>query len=78
MSSPPKTIVLEMPGQALTSAIVFAGIIVVAFAFTGRWPHQSMLLGASMGGAISPLFWKAVRAILPEPAPEAEKPDSRQ
>ena len=52
-----KSLVLSLFTQALVGAIVFTGLVVVVFALTGRWPPQEMFVGASLGVALSPLFW---------------------
>jgi len=56
-----KSLAWSLFSQALAGAIVFAGLVVVVFALTGQWPPQEMFVGASIGGALSPLFWRVVR-----------------
>ena len=54
-----KSLAWSLFSQALAGAIVFAGLVVVVFALTGQWPPQEMFVGASIGGALSPLFWRS-------------------
>ncbi len=54
-----------MLAYSIADAIVAAGIVVVAFAVTKRWPPQELLLGASIGGALSPFVWRAYRVYRP-------------
>lgn len=56
-----KSLVLSLFAQVLTGAIVFTGLVVVVFTLTGQWPPQEMVMGASIGGALSPLFWRLIR-----------------
>jgi hypothetical protein len=62
----------DLFARALVGAIVFAGIVVVAFALTGRWPPQALFVGASIGGALSPAFWSLVRRASDRPSPSAD------
>lgn len=57
-----KSLVLSLSAQALTGAIIFAGLVTVVFALTGQWPSREMFVSASLGGALSPLFWRMVRS----------------
>ncbi len=43
--------------QMLANAIIFTGVVAAAFPLTGRWPPRSLLVAASIGGSLSPLFW---------------------
>jgi hypothetical protein len=55
-----KATLRHLLAQMLANAIVFTGIVSVAFALTGQWPPRSWLVAASIGGSLSPLFWLAV------------------
>ena len=46
--------------QSIASAIVYIGLVSVCFAFWQAWPPTAVLVGASIGGAISPTFWKVI------------------
>ena len=60
-------------GEAIAGGIVFGGIVAVAFALTGRWPPQAVTLGASIGGMLSPAFWRRVRNDRDGAAPPADE-----
>lgn len=51
----------DLLGQCLVGAISFIALVVVVFAFTGQWPPQYLIISASIGGAMSPAFWRLVR-----------------
>ncbi len=49
--------------QMLAGAIVFSGFVTLAFVLTGGWPPQSWLIGSSIGGSLSPAFWRIVARL---------------
>lgn len=49
--------------QAITGVIVFLGLTSVWFVVTGQWPPREVLIAASIGGALSPWFWRGTRAL---------------
>ena len=60
-----RTLVGPLLAQAVANAIVALAIVVVAFALTGRSPPPELLVGSSIGGALSPVAWQTYRAIRP-------------
>ena len=71
-----KTLILYMLAQAVANSIATLSLVVIAFALMGRWPPQELLLGASIGGALSPFAWRAYRAVRAFPDGPSEKADS--
>ncbi len=51
--------------QSIAGAIVLIGIVVVAYAITGKWPPKYLLVSSSIGGGLSPFVWRIYRAVYP-------------
>jgi hypothetical protein len=63
-----RAMIIYLLAQAVANSIAAFAIVVVVFAFTGQWPPRVLLVGSSIGGAMSPLAWRTYRAIRPHPA----------
>ena len=50
-------------GQIVAGVITTLALVTITFALFGQLPPQSLLVGSSMGGALSPLLWKYIRII---------------
>lgn len=44
--------------SAIASAIVYVGLVSVSFALVQAMPPFAMQVGAAVGGALSPSFWR--------------------
>ena len=64
--------ILDLRDRAIVGTVIFAGIVAIAYAFTGQMPGQSVLIGASIGAALSPAFWSFVRAAGGQPASKTD------
>jgi hypothetical protein len=53
-------LLLTHGSQSIASAVLFIGLVSVSFAFWQTWPPTAVLVGASIGGALSPSFWKLI------------------
>jgi ABC-type uncharacterized transport system permease subunit len=57
-----RALILSLVAQWISTSIAIIGIVSIAFAVTGRWPPPYVLLGSSIGGALSPIVWRLYRA----------------
>ena len=69
-----KTLLVGLLGGVLSGLIVAVGIVSWSYMLTGDWPSQYLLTSASIGGAISPLFWSLIRRFGGDPAGPKDEP----
>jgi len=55
-------LIVWMLAQAVANSIAAVALVVIPFWLLGRWPPQEVLLGCSIGGALSPFAWRIYRA----------------
>lgn len=60
-----KKTVSMLVSNAIGGAIVYANFVCVFWVFFRQWPPQYVLISASIGGALSPFLWKAIRGVWP-------------
>ena len=53
----------DLSARSIAGAIVLAGVVAWALVLTGEWPSKPLLIGASIGGALSPSFWGLFRKL---------------
>jgi hypothetical protein len=58
-----RSLILSLLAQWISTSIAIIGIVAIAFAVTGRWPPPYVLLGSSIGGALSPIVWRLYRDV---------------
>ncbi len=58
----------DLSARAITGTIILVGIACWSFLLTGGWPPEYIIIAASLGTAMSPLFWGLVRKIREGPA----------
>ena len=49
--------------RSIAGLVVFIGLIAWSYVLTRDWPSEPVLVGASLGGLASPIFWGLVRKI---------------
>ncbi len=59
--------ILNLLAQAVANSIAAFALVVVPFAFMGRWPPPELFIGSSIGGALSPFVWRMYRAMFGYP-----------
>ncbi len=66
--------IVGLLAQAVANSIAALALVVIPFWLTGRWPPQEVLIGSSIGGALSPFAWRIYRAARRNPeGPASEK-----
>jgi hypothetical protein len=58
-----KSLTFDLLRRALVGAIVLTGIVAIAFVMTGGRPPREILVGASIGGALSTACWSLLGAM---------------
>ena len=54
--------IVSLLAQAVANSIAALALVVIPFWLAGRWPPREVLLGCSIGGALSPFAWRIYRA----------------
>ena len=54
--------VVSLLAKFMCYAIAALALVVIPFWLVGRWPPWEVLLGCSIGGALSPFAWRIYRA----------------
>jgi hypothetical protein len=67
--------IVWMLAQAVANSIAAVALVVIPFWLAGRWPPQEVLLGCSIGGALSPFAWRIYRAVRGSPEGSASEKD---
>jgi hypothetical protein len=73
-----RTLVVYLLAQAVAITIATLGIVVIPFAVIGRWPPQELLICSSIGGAMSPFWWRMYRAVRGYTSGPTDAGDSEQ
>jgi len=68
-------LIVWMLAQAVANSIAALALVVIPFWLAGRWPPQEVLLGSSIGGALSPFAWRIYRAARESPVGPASEKD---
>jgi hypothetical protein len=66
-----------MLAQAVANSIAALALVVIPFWLVGRWPPREVLLGCSIGGALSPFAWRIYRAARESPVGPASEKDTK-
>jgi hypothetical protein len=66
--------IVWMLAQAVANSIAAVALVVIPFWLVGRWP-QEVLLGCSIGGALSPFAWRIYRAARGSPERTSSEED---
>jgi len=56
-----QSLIKHLFAEVVVGSIIFVTIVVWSFILTGQWPPELILWGASIGGALSPTFWRLTR-----------------
>ena len=59
--------IVGLLAQAVANSIAALALVVIPFWLAGRWPPQEVLLGCSIGGALSPFAWRIYRTARGSP-----------
>jgi len=66
--------IVGLLAQAVANSIAAVALVVIPFWLAGRWPPQEVLLGCSIGGALSPFAWRIYRTARESPeGPSSEE-----
>jgi hypothetical protein len=68
-------VILNLLAQAVANSIAAFALVVVPFAFMGRWPPPELFIGSSISAALSPFVWRMYRAIYGGPVSPSEEGD---
>ncbi len=71
-------VLFNLLAQAVANSIAAFALVVVPFAFMGRWPPPELFIGSSIGGALSPFAWRMFRAIYGGPVSPPEEGDAER
>jgi hypothetical protein len=53
--------IVSLLAQAVANSIAAFALVVIPFWLVGQWPPREVLLGCSIGGALSPFAWRIYR-----------------
>ena len=67
--------IVGLLAQAVANSIAAVALVVIPFWLAGRWPPQEVLLGCSIGGALSPFAWRIYRAARGSPERTSNEQD---
>jgi len=67
--------IVGLLAQAVANSIAAVALVVIPFWLAGRWPPQEVLLGCSIGGALSPFAWRIYRAARGSPERTSSEQD---
>ena len=56
-----QSLIKHLFAEVVVGSIIFITIVVWSIVVTGQWPPEPILWGASIGGALSPTFWRLIR-----------------
>ena len=68
-------LIVGLLAQAVANSIATLTLVVIPFWIVGRWPPQEVLLGCSIGGALSPFAWRIYRAARGSPERTSSEQD---
>ncbi len=71
-------VIRNLLAQAVANSIAAFALVVVPFAFMGRWPPPELFIVSSIGGALSPFAWRMSRAIYEDAVRPAEDGDAER
>jgi len=67
--------IVSLLAQAVANSIAALALVVIPFWLVGRWPPQEVVLGSSIGGALSPFAWRIYRAARGSPEGTSSEKD---